>query len=308
MRSKLVLVLLLIACFSLSTLIARKGEVSRSGPAAESFVALLLGEGRMLFANEIFAKADVYFHRGNYPSIFEGGGRPKENHMAGEAQGEGVVHEAHGGHEHHEGDGHEHHDHAGEPHADAIEHAATEPESPAAGPSDWISRFRQKFHAADHVHLEKGAEREMLPWLKLSAELNPQSIESFTVAAYWLRSRLNKVDEAEQFLREGLRRNPGNPELLNELAWLKLENRRDPAQARNLWHAAMQRWFDTETGKEEPNNFLAERILGGMFKTALEEKRLDEAIHYLNLMKRFSPNPENIQKRIEQLQTQPADQ
>jgi len=41
-------------------------------------------------------------------------------------------------------------------------------------------------------------EREILPWLRLSAELDPQRVETYTVAAYWLRN-MGKIAEAEQF-------------------------------------------------------------------------------------------------------------
>src|SRR5690606_34860071 len=96
-----------------------------------------------------------------------------------------------------------------------------------AGGGDWIEKLGKKFSASTHVHLEKGNEREMLPWLRLSAELDPHNVEAYTVAAYWLRKRLEKTDEAERFLREGLRKNPNHPEILNELAWLNLESRKD---------------------------------------------------------------------------------
>ena len=56
----------------------------------------------------------------------------------------------------------------------------------------------------EHTHLEGGNEREILPWLRLSAELDPQRVETYTVAAYWLRA-VGKMVEAEHFLREGLR-------------------------------------------------------------------------------------------------------
>lgn len=316
MQSKLILLLLLIVCFSLATGLEHKRESAPGNLRSEGFLALILGEGRMLFANEVFAKADVYFHRGRYPTIFETGGRPKENHMSGAARAGSAEEHHHApgeSHEHHDHEGHDHHDHANASHDDnpgrdhdhehdGDAHAEEHDHADAIAPAtDWIARFREKFHAAEHVHLEKGAEREMLPWLRLSAELNPQNIEAYTVSAYWLRTRLNKVDDAERFLREGLRNNPGNPELLSELGWLKLESRKDFAGARNLLLSAMERWGETERLKERPNEFLAERILGGLFKLELESNRIDAAIYYLEQMKRFSHVDEGIDRRIEEL-------
>ena len=51
-------------------------------------------------------------------------------------------------------------------------------------------RFGRKFRVTEHKHLSgDSTERELLPWLKISAELDPQRVETYTVAAYWLRPR-----------------------------------------------------------------------------------------------------------------------
>ena len=70
-------------------------------------------------------------------------------------------------------------------------------------PRDWIERFGRHFMITEHTHLQGNNEREILPWLKLASELDPQKIETYTVAAYWLRD-MGKIKEAEGFLREGL--------------------------------------------------------------------------------------------------------
>src|SRR5438309_1796727 len=82
--------------------------------------------------------------------------------------------------------------------------------------ADWIERFGRHFLITQHSHLSGGNEREILPWLRFSAELDPQRVETYTVAAYWLRS-MGKIVEAERFLRDGLLANPGSPEILFEL-------------------------------------------------------------------------------------------
>src|SRR5262249_37768508 len=155
-------------------------------------LALMLGDGRKMFANQMFAEADAYFHRGNYPSIFDVNARKEEHHMKGGAEEE---------HEHDE-----HHD----------EHEEEEGPPP---PRDWIEAFGRHFYPSVHVHLKEGEQREMLPWFRFSAELDPHRIDTYTVASYWLE-RLGKVDEATDFLRDGLRANPGDPEILTELGRL----------------------------------------------------------------------------------------
>jgi tetratricopeptide (TPR) repeat protein len=293
-RPQFCLVFLFVAAFGIAAYLEpRKIAQDESAGRSASVLALMLGEGRALFANAVFAKADAYFHRGNYPSIFETETRKEECDLAGAQECEehpGEVHD----HEHHDHEhccGHKHdHDHG---------HSHNAGASDGSPVPDWIERFGRKFRAADHVHLEKGDEREMLPWLRLSAELDPRHITAYTVSAYWLRKRLDKVDEAERFLRDGLRQNPGHPELLNELAWLFFENRNDPERARNLWRVALRRWHEVEQPKEEPNQFLAQRILAGLVQVETQQNRWSEVIQYLEQLKLVSPVPESVQERIE---------
>ena len=63
-------------------------------------------------------------------------------------------------------------------------------------------------HAHDHGDCEGGDrhraadEREILPWLKLALELDPKQVQTYIVAAFWLRTSLKQVDQAERLLRE----------------------------------------------------------------------------------------------------------
>jgi tetratricopeptide (TPR) repeat protein len=66
---------------------------------------------------------------------------------------------------------------------------------------------------------------------------------------------LNKVSEAEQVLREGLRNNPGNPQLFFELGRIYDENYHDTARARNIWEAALRSW-----AREEPDVPQSDRL------------------------------------------------
>jgi hypothetical protein len=57
--------------------------------------------------------------------------------------------------------------------------------------------------------LHGGNEREMLPGSNSRPNSTRTKLTTYLTAAYWLRTSLNKPDKAEQFLREGLRANPG---------------------------------------------------------------------------------------------------
>jgi len=124
-------------------------------------------------------------------------------------------------------------------------------------PKDWIARFGGHFRVNQHTHLDQGAEaQEILPWLKLAADTNPQMIETYTVAAYWLRKNVRNPKEAEAFLREGLRNNPGNCEILFALGQIYNEDYHDTNRARNVWLAALQRWqAQNDMPKKTANGF-----------------------------------------------------
>jgi tetratricopeptide (TPR) repeat protein len=251
---------------------------------------ILIGDSRRLFANHVFAKADAYFHKGYYPTIFDPQKEREESHMAGESEeATGDEHDEHEEEEQHVHDENCHHE-----------------EKNAGGflgePKDWIDRFGRNFFSSKHAHLEKdGDEREILPWLRLSAELDPQRVETYTISSYWLRSRLKKVDEAEKFLREGLRKNPDSYEIYFELGRIYNENRREPARARNLWEVALRKWHQQENEEKKPDEFVQEQIIGQLARLEEGEGNLGKALSYLEDLKKISPNPDSIEKQIQEL-------
>ena len=112
---------------------------------------------------------------------------------------------------------------------------------------------------------------------------------------------MDRVDEAEKFLREGLRHNPHSYSILFELGRIADENRKDPEQARRLWELALRRWNETQKGKEEPDEFGLGHIVMGLGALAEREGKSDEAIFYFTILKQVSPHPDLIQKRIDDL-------
>lgn len=171
--------------------------------------------------------------------------------------------------------------------------------------ANWIDGHGRKHFPSVHTHLgqdspdvHKNAEREILPWLKFSAKLDPNKIETYTVAAYWLRRTGGDI-EAEQFLREGLRANPGSAEIIFELGRCRADAK-DPERARNLWELAWKRWQEQESGKprEEWNHFLASQILMHLARLQSREGHRDRCLHWLETLAPLKPNPAEILKRI----------
>jgi tetratricopeptide (TPR) repeat protein len=263
----LILALLATLCFSVATNLQPESS-AWSQHGQDSVMKVLLGDGRRLLANHLFAKADVYFHSGYYPTIFDSAEPPKESHMAGRQHEEG---------EHEEGE-----DFMGKP-------------------RNWVDAFGRNFKITQHTHLESGREREILPWLKLSAEMDPHLIDTYTVAAYWLANHLHKVPEAEQFLREGLRENPKSYEILFALGRIYYSNYHDADRARNVWELALKRWREQEPDRKEPDKFGFEEIAVNLGRLEEDQGNLASAIEYYEKAKSVSPAPQNLQKQIDEL-------
>lgn len=240
---------------------------SRSGQT-DGVLKVMFGDGRRLFANHFYAQADISFHAGYYPSIFDVKEKPKASPMAA------------GGGEYSE--------------AEHMQAMAKDQ------PRDWIEAFGRNFRITEHTHLENGKEREILPWLRLSAEMDPQRVETYTVAAYWLRKRLGKVAEAEQFLREGLRNNPASPEILYELGQLYYEDLKEPVRSRNLLELALKRWITQEAAKPKPDLVLYDQIVVRLAGIEENAGNFARAVEYLELAKKVSPKPDAVQQRIDE--------
>jgi tetratricopeptide (TPR) repeat protein len=201
---------------------------------SDNFFILLFGDSSRIFANNFFTKADAYYHSGYYPTIFDNNEAFRTAHIAEDT---GAV----------------------------ASHNAGEETSFMGPPRDWLDAFGRHFIPNRHTHLDEGGPTddlskstqvaEILPWLQLSSKLDPEDIRTYLVMAYWLRNKLNKVPEAEAILREGLRHNPGNPQLLFELGRIYFDNYHKPAQARSIWEAALRTWEE-----EAPGVALSERL------------------------------------------------
>ncbi len=292
-RPALITFALLSGCFALGVTV--EPELVSLKPYArhdQSPVEVVLGDGRRLFATHFFTKADIYFHSGYYPSIFDQASAGRESHIASSAG--------------------------------AIESKEHGEEDFLGRPLDCIDSFSRSFFPSTHTHLDEAAHahhhdhessgetqaepaaedgkmREMLPWLRMTAQLDPNRVETYTVGSYWLRTRMNKPQEAEAFLREGLRANPGNYAILFELGRIYEESEHDSERARNLWESALKHWQQIESAKTEPETFLLLQITWHL--ALLEEKagNFEKAVSYLEIAKAASPNAAGVQQRIEEI-------
>jgi tetratricopeptide (TPR) repeat protein len=288
----LLLVALLIFCFGLAANLQpqfQSLENSRRQPS--NFFSLLLGDSSRIFANSFFVKADAYYHSGYYPTIFDNNSNFQTPHMAEDT---GAVAS------HNQGE-----------------------EGDFWGPTrDWIDAFGRHFIPNRHTHLDTGGAddlsssseiREILPWLKLSSELDPENVKTYVVTAFWL-SKLSQVASAEQVLREGMRHNPDNAQLLFELGHIYSENYHNPARARNIWEAALRSWARQGPGVSQSerlnmtnenfdDRFIFEQLQTNLAQLEEEAGNRDEAIVRWEQAKTASPKPGEIQKHIDELKT-----
>lgn len=267
----LCLALLLAGIFTLATYVQpRMGNWMTHGQD-QNMLAIVMGDGRRMFANHFYTKADVYFHSGFYPSIFDQARQQiaADKHMAG---------------------------------GEKDDDDKPEPGSSLTAPKDWIDSFGRNFYPTTHSHLDKpGEAREILPWLRLSADLDPQLIKNYVVAAYWLRSTLKKSAEAEQFLRQGLSANRDSYEIMHELAKIYYDDRHDVDHARNLWELALQKWRQQDEAKLEPDKECYREIVSRLAQLEEKQGNLDKAMAYLELELKASPFPTAVQKLIDDL-------
>lgn len=276
-RPRFILPLLLVICFSLAAWLQPRREARlNQGVRTDTILAGLLGDGRQIIADIFYVQADVYFHSGYYPSIFDQARQEEE-------QDSDVSHPED---------------------TNAVEQGFLGP------PKDWIDRFSRHFRPTRHTHLKGQAIAEMLPWMRLSADLDPHRIQTYIVTSYFLRNYLRQFDDAKRFLHAGLMANPDSPELRYELGQLYFENYKDLTHARNVWLSALKAWnqveapkpLKTETGEGERNVHLLSKILDALANEEFKAGRTSQAIEYFKQAKLNSPFPAQVQRRIDELQ------
>ncbi|MCI0540642.1 MAG: hypothetical protein L0Z50_36035 [Verrucomicrobiales bacterium] len=278
-RSLLILGLIFTVAFCLATHL-EPAQREWNGDRRESgnLLELLLGDGRRLFANHFFVKADVYFHSGYYPSIFDDQAAYHTPHMA--LYSEAVDQEKNA--------------RQASQRKSLLNFLKPDDEDGSPGQArDWIEQLSQNFYPVRHTHLDQqgkpGELREILPWLRLAVELDPQQVDAYVVGSFWLRRQLNRPDEAERFLREGLKANSDSSVILFELGRLQREHRHDSALARNLWTLGLRKWEKSEALLPEPNGFIYEQLHANLARLEEEHGAYARALQHLEALRHAAP-------------------
>jgi hypothetical protein len=282
----LLLITLLVFCFGVAAELQPRFEVLESRRhQSDNFFSLLLGDSSRMFANSFYVKADAYYHSGFYPTIFDNNAAFKTAHMAEDTGGVSSKNQG-------------------------------EETGFMGAPRDWLDAFGRHFIPNRHTHLDEGGAaddlsgseqvREILPWLKLSTELDPKNVQTYTVTAYWLRQRMHKTAEANQVLLEGLRENPGSCDILFELGRFYAESDHDTNRAENVWMAAARNWkpVDGDEDAKYANDSIYEKIATRVAETELNAGHPEQAIRWFEAAQKVSNTPDALQKRIDEIKEQ----
>jgi len=265
------LAVLLALAFTLATGLALTADNWSPRAKSNNLFGMLFGDGRKLFANHFFTMADVYFHSGYYPSIFDKNSDEQKE----------IISASHGKKESEDDEKNE--DFLGKP-------------------RDWIDAFGRNFRITQHTHLEHHHEREILPWLRLAADLDPQKAETYTVGAFFLREHLNRADQAEAFLREGLRNNPDSCEILFELGRVYHDGNHDLDRARNVWLLGVKKFLTQSASQQKDDKLIFEELVVSLAHLEDEAGNYGAAIDWFHAAQKVSPAPEALQAHIDAIQ------
>ena len=94
------------------------------------------------------------------------------------------------------------------------------------------------------------------------------------------------------------RANPDSCEILFALAQVADENRQDANRAHNVYELALAKWNQFEAVKEQPNVLLHQQIVARLARLEEHAGHWNESIRFLELLKKYSPYPDEIQKQI----------
>ncbi len=302
----LMMVFLATLVFTLATAVDSEFRSSTATSNVEGAFTKLLGDGRRLFSGQSVEMADVYLHSGFYPSIFDSrepaaakaiasNDDDHTNHKHDE-QGKCVHEEDHAAHKH-DAEGKCVSEESAGGHVDEHEKAMSFMDQTL----DPLQGFIRNFRITQHLHLENGEEREVLPWLKLAIALDPQGVETYAVTSYWLRKTLKRIEDARDILREGIRNNPKSFELLFAMGQVYEQEDKDHEKARNIWLAAEKFWEEQPIEAKETSVGQYGKITVNLARLESEAGNLPLAIQYFELTKLTSLQPEAVQKQIDEI-------
>lgn len=211
--------------------------------SANSILTMISDDTRQVVSQTMMAKVDEYFH---------GGVKAQDCAMCAADES------------HHEGAEDEHH------------HEPAPQQVTGFNPIIWIN---SRIHAQEHRHLSDQRSVEMLPWVVAASRTSPHNIQAYEVGSYILSRMSDKPQIAVDFIQEGIKNNPENPELEVTLGELCFNTLKDQPQAEAAFERALAKSLALKEKPGEDALFLRLKIyfyLGRIAKDRHEIAKLRE--------------------------------
>ncbi len=191
------------------------------------FFSSVIAGFKKLVAHECWIQADVYLHQG---LMHEYDGEHDDKHE--------LFHDLYEEDHQHDHDRDVDHNHDGDECPFCGHHHHKEVKQ-----NPFVPYNRCDF--ANTKHKTELDDKELLPWLRLTAYMDPHLTKAYAVGGHWLAWRLGKASEAIEFLDEGLGYNPGAPDILAELGLVYFDangnfGTRDVEKALEAFNAAIK--------------------------------------------------------------------
>ena len=186
----------------------------------------VLGSAKEVLGDELFLKADSYYH---------GGVKEKFHEKESDHEKSGFIEED----------------------------RELEPAHKAKISKDWIEKINDQVTAHQHYHLEGDKIKEMLPFFSLATTLNPHNVEAILTTSYWLEKHFQNPEAAITLLEKATVDNPESWEAEKQLADFYFRLRKDYVQSQAHYRAALKKSEDKKAEEYERfdmNYFLAESL------------------------------------------------
>ena len=167
--------------------------------------------------------------------------------------------------------------------------------------TDFFQRWDAVMAPELHKHTMGGSIYEVMPWLRFATERDPQNVEAYLTASYWLAGEGARPDLAEQIMMEAQRNNPEDYRVLQEKGRLFMKEKKDE-QAANALDYGIRLW----PSPLDPADKQARLDMGQMltFRASLYEKGGERAKALTLLRQALEVVPDNraLAARIQELE------
>jgi len=166
---------------------------------------------------------------------------------------------------------------------------------------DVFQRWRDQISPTAHRHPRERGIHEIMPWLRFATAVDPDNVEAFVTAAYWLAGQGGRPDVAEQVLREAQQLHPRDYRIYQERGRIYLLQRKGPEAAR-AFDAALLLWPSGLDSEEDAvRSDLGQIIAYRAFLCEVEGNE-DRALELFKRAAAMFPDNKALRRRVSALE------